>query len=396
MARNDARISVLTMIETIGLAGGGERLARDIVLSLDRDRFRRTLCSTRSNSHWSDQRGVARAIAEIEAEGVEVLELGRTGRFDLRSWRPLLERLRSDVDVVHAHMFGSNIWASILGTLARTPVVVAHEHTWSFEGQPMRKLLDRELIARFSDAFIAVSSEDRRRMIEIERIDPDDVIFIPNGIRKPQSSRGDHLRQELAIADGQSVIGTVGSLRPQKRYDLLIDAAAALKADFPQARFLIVGDGDERGSLGRRIAELGLDGYVTLLGRRDDVPELLDVFTLAVNSSDFEGSPLSIMEYMATGLPVVATRVGGNPDLIEDGRGGYLVDPGSPEQLARAISQVISEPGRALEMGEENRRRREREFDIATTARRVEDLYVELLGRSGRVGLPGSGESLAS
>ena len=84
--------------------------------------------------------------------------------------------------MIHAHMFGSNLWGTVIGRLTHVPIVIAHEHTWSFEGEPLKRLLDRELIARWSDAFVAVSRADRRRMIEIERIPPERIRFIPNGI----------------------------------------------------------------------------------------------------------------------------------------------------------------------------------------------------------------------
>lgn len=376
------KIRVLTMVETIGLAGGGERLARDIAAGLDPDRFERILCSTRTNALWLE-RGLGEVIEELEADGIEVIQLERHGRADLQSWIPLIQRLRSGVDVLHAHMFGSNVWAALLGTLASTPVIVAHEHTWSFEGKPLRKFLDRELIARKSDAFIAVSREDRRKMIEVEGIDPADVIFIPNGIATPQVSSGVELRTELGIDDEAWVIGSVGYMRPQKRYDVLIRAAAKLRdrgrEDF---RVVIVGDGVEEDALRGLVDQLGLDRFVCFLGQREDIPNVLGLFDLTVNSSDFEGSPLSIMEYMAAELPVVATRVGGNPDLITDGEGGYIVEPGSPEQLVAAIERVISDPEGARRMGAENHRRRELEFDISTTVSRFEQLYEELMARS--------------
>ena len=117
---------------------------------------------------WHRDTTAAGVLEELRDAGVRFLGIQRDSPVALRPWRPLLTILREETDVLHGHKFGSNVWAAVLGTLARTPVVIAHEHTWSFEGQPLRRLLDRELIARRSDAFIAVSREDRRRMIEIE------------------------------------------------------------------------------------------------------------------------------------------------------------------------------------------------------------------------------------
>ena len=115
------------------------------------------------------------------------------------------------------------------------PVIVAHEHTWSFEGQPLRRFGDREVIARGSSAFIAVSREDRRRMIEIEGIDPEDVMFLPNGIPSPPPPSGADVRAELGIAPDAPVIGTVSVLRPQKALDVLLRATRTLVGRVPRA-----------------------------------------------------------------------------------------------------------------------------------------------------------------
>ena len=180
------------------------------------------------------------------------------------------------------------------------PVIVAHEHTWSFEGQPLRRFRDRELIARGVDAFIAVSREDQRRMIEIERIDPEDTIVHPE--RHPgaaaRASGGD-VRAELGIAADAPVIGTVGVLRPQKALDVLLRATQLLVERVPRPA-----GADRRGgrpplrARGADATELGLEDTVMLLGVRTDVPDVLAALDVAVSSSDFEGSPLSVMEYM--------------------------------------------------------------------------------------------------
>ena len=223
---------------------------------------------------------------------------------------PLISYLRRErVDVIHAHKFGSNLWGSILGRLTRVPVVIAHEHSWSYAGQPLRRFLDREVIARGADVIVAVSRKDQRRMTEVEKIEPATIRFIPNGIAPPERS-GHDLRAELGIADGAPVVATVGQLRPEKALGVLIEAAKHLVPRFPELRVLIVGHGPVEHELRRLVAEASLEHTVLFLGRRSDVPDVLDAIDVAVCCSDFEGSPLSVMEYMAAGRPVVATRVG--------------------------------------------------------------------------------------
>ena len=176
-------------------------MAREIVTRLDPDRFERTLCVSRWSAEHESSAAARPVLAGLRDADVRLIGLARGSALDFAAWRPLLALLRRErIDVLHAHQFGSNLWAAILGPLAGTPAVIAHEHTWSFEGQRLRKLLDRELIARRVDAFLAVSREDRRRMIEIERIDPAKLIFVPNGISSPKAPSGVDVRAELGIS----------------------------------------------------------------------------------------------------------------------------------------------------------------------------------------------------
>ena len=369
---------MVTLIDIVGVGGGGERLAMEVVKRLDPDRFERILCVSRwSADEASDLEGAA--LDELRRSGVRFLGLERSSAAAVWSWRPLVSLLRSEpVDVLHAHKFGSNVWAAVLGRFARTPVVIAHEHTWSYEGQPLRRLLDRYLIAPRVDAFVAVSREDRRRMIEVEGISAEKIRFIPNGIATMPRDRGNDLRAEFGIDARDPVIGAVSGLRAQKAYDVLLRAAAILRPQFPRLRVLIAGWGEERAHLEALIDELGLERTVTLLGHRADIPDFLEALDVAVSSSDFEGSPLSIMEYMEAGKPVVATRVGGVPDLIEQGVHGLLVERRNPSALAASIAELLRDPDRAAKMGVRGRERRRSEFDIEVTRRRFEELYEEL------------------
>jgi len=264
-------------------------------------------------------------------------------------------------------------------------VVVAHEHTWSFDGGAVRRLLDRGVIARRCDIVVAVSREDRRRMISMEGLKPEDVVYIPNGIPPLPLPEEELRRTDLDLEEDDLVIGTVGVLREQKALDVLVKAAALLGGEFPSLRVLIVGTGGQHRALEHLINELGLQRTVRLLGPRTDVPALLRIFDLAVCSSNFEGSPLTVLEYMEAGLPVVSTRVGGVPDLVEDGVTGLLVDPGDPAALAGALSGLLGDRERRAEMGIKGRERRRSEFDIDVTVERIEQLYEELYrGKRGR------------
>lgn len=367
------------MVDVLSVGGGGERIAREIAAHLDHDRFDVSFWTTRSE--LSDAAGVA----ELAARGVEVHQMARERSYDLLSWRQIVGYARRKrIDVLHTHKFGSNVWGAALLPLMGGPVFVAHEHTWDFNGDRRRVWLDRELIARRAAAFVAVSQEDRRRMIELEGIPADKVRFIPNGIPAPPAPRPDRdVRAELDIAPGRPVVGVVATIRPQKALDVMIRAFAKVRATIPDAILLIVGSGGEGdGGEMQRLRALadGLGGAedVRFLGSRDDVPDLVDIFDVAALSSDFEGSPLSVMEYMAAARPVVATRVGGLEEQIVDGSNGILVAPQDPDALAAALIRVLRDPALAAAMGSAGKALREEKFSIEATTGAIAALYEEL------------------
>lgn len=375
----ERKLRHLTLVDRIGSFGGGERLAVEISKRLSPERFDRSLCATRWGPKLESRPTRARALDDLSHHGVKFVGLERKHALGLRSWRQLLALMRRErIDILHAHKFGSNLWAALLGPLAGVPVIVAHEHTWSFEGGAWRRFIDRHVIARRCDVVVAVSREDRRRLVELEGIRPERVIHIPNGIPAPPPPTGAVERDGLGLHEDDLVVGTVGVLRPQKALDVLVQAAAILRAEFRRLRVLVVGAGPEYEALEKLIGELNLSSTVRLLGYRTDVPELLPIFDVAASSSDFEGSPLSILEYMEAALPVVSTRVGGVPDLVEDGVTGLLVDRGDPGALARAIAELLRDPERRAQMGRTARDRRRREFDIDVTVERIEQLYEHL------------------
>jgi glycosyltransferase involved in cell wall biosynthesis len=374
------RLRVVTLIDFLGHRGGAEQLALLIATRLDHQRFDSTLCVSRWPPPPEWGRSTQQALEQLEQARVRFLPLGRRRKVDFWVWGRLARFLRKErIDVLHAHKFGSNVWGTVIGRSAHVPVVLAHEHTWSYQGRPLRRFLDREVVARGATRFIAVSREDRRRMTDVEGIDPDRTLFIPNGVLASPPPSGRDVRAMLGIRHGVPVIGLVGVLRPQKAISVLVHAAALLRDQWPDAQVLVVGDGPERASLEQLTNELGVQGVVRFVGHRSDVSDLLSVLDVAVSCSDFEGSPLAVMEYMEASLPVVATAVGGVPDLIESGLNGLLVPPRDPQRLADAIAELLRDPQRARAMGAHGRERRLNEFDIDVLVHRLEDLYCELV-----------------
>jgi len=363
------RLRVLTIIDAL-MTAGAETVATRIALGLDPGRFESVICSTRPSPR--------RHVETARAAGVEVLELGRRSKVDVWRWRPLVRLLRSGkVDVVHAHKFGSNLWAAMLVPRGRLPVLIAHEHSWSYEGT-LRRVVDRELIGRRSDVIVAVSPTDRTRMIELEGIPAEKVVFIPNGIPDRPAGDDERVRRELGLSAADPVVGTVCGLRPEKEVETILRALGRLAPHRPRLRFVVVGDGPERSRLERLSAELGVPAL--FLGHRpnEEMPDLLAAMDVLVCSSRFEGMPLAVLEWMAAGKAIVASRVGGIPSILEHDREGLLVPPRDFVGFADAIARLLDDPLERRRLGEAAQRRQRDEFRFDRTVSLLESLYERL------------------
>ena len=364
-------IRVLMLVDQLEpRSGGGERFAVGLAAHLPRDRFEVALCATRAVLPPWD--------ATLRESGVPWFALGRRATADVLPFRRLASVLRRQrVDVLHAHMFGSNVWGSVVGRLASVPVVVAHEQSWDYEGQPLRRLLDGRLVGRLADAFVAVSTADRDRMVALEGVPEEKIRVELNGfVPRPGPRLVSALRSELGVGDAP-LVGTVAILRPQKALEVLLEAFARVD---DRAHLVVAGDGECRAALEARADALGVGARTHFLGLRDDVDGILAACDVAAMSSDFEGTPLFAFECMAAGTPLAATAVGGLPDMFEDGRSALLVPPRDPAALADALSRLLGDAGLRESLAAAAATRLDR-YRIEAVAERFGALYTELLGR---------------
>ena len=369
------RLRVLVLIDFLSLTGGAERFALGLATHLPAERFDVWMCSTRRHE--------PEAVALLEQAGVTHLNLARRARWDIHRFRALLGLLRAErFDVLHAHMFGSNVWGVTFGRACRVPVVIAHEHNWSYTGEPLRVWLDRNVIARFASCYVAVSQSNLRRMVEIERIPPEKIVVLPTAYIPSEQSEGVDVRAELGLAAGTPVIATAANLRVEKALEVLIEAHATVVRSFPDAHLLIVGDGPCRAGLEQRRDELGLTGHVHLLGRRSDIDSILRDVDICAMSSDWEGMPLFALETMAAAKPMVATDVGGLPEIVSPGHTGLLVPPRDPSALAEALVSLLADPDRRRQLGEAGAAELG-DRTIDRVADRFAALYEQLLASAG-------------
>jgi glycosyltransferase involved in cell wall biosynthesis len=370
------RLRVLFLIEKAIESGGAERFAVGLITHLPRDRFEPWLCTTRHADP-----ATARALDDA---GIRQVHLGRRAKWDVHRLAGLVELLRRErFDVLHAHMFGSNFWGSVVGRACKVPVVIAHEQTWSYEDDRLRLWVDGRVIGRLATCFVAVSAADAERMIELEGVPAEKVVQLPNAyIPRPDHSTSD-LRAELGLGRRTPLVGTVAVLRPQKALTVLVDAHARLLERVPDAHLTIAGEGECRAQIEQRIHRLGVARSVHLLGLRRDVDAIVGAIDVAAMSSDFEGLPLFGLECMANHTPLVATAVGGLPEIVDHGRTGLLVPRRDPAALADAIADLLIDPARRERMAVAADERLSA-FTIDAVAARFAELYERLSAEARR------------
>jgi glycosyltransferase involved in cell wall biosynthesis len=371
-------IRVLELRSVRGTGGGPEKTILLGTARTDPARFAITVCYIRD-----DRDTVFGIDAKASALPVDYVELRERHSLDPSIWGALRRLVRErQIDIVHAHEYKTDFLAWLLGK-AEPIIPLATAHGWTGHSPRERYAyypLDKRMLASFPRV-IAVSGQIRSELIA-HGARPGRVVTVLNGIDHQQfrrdRTREQPMRAALGIAPEDVVIGSIGRLEPQKRFDLLLDAVATLRATHPRLRCRIAGDGSLNAALSNQITALGLSDVCTLLGHRDDVQALHHAFDLYVQSSDYEGTPNAVLEAMALETPVIATDVGGTAEMIVDGRDGRIVPPGDRAALAAAVGQALASPAVMRTWAASARSRVETDLSFATRMSKVEAVYTEL------------------
>ncbi len=362
------------------LRGGTERQFVYIVQFLDRERVDlRVGCLQRCGP----------LLAEIEALGMPIMEFPINSFFNLRAVR-LFTRLvrflrRERIDILHAFDFYTAVFAVPAARIANVPVVLASRR----ELFDLRSTWQRRAIraaCRLASGVVVNSSAAGADLLSSGAMKNQQVHLIPNCIDlqhfRPSKPKSEVLSSLGIGADGL-LIGTLCNLRPEKNLEMLLQAARHVHQILPESRWVFIGDGPERDKLQGVATQLGVSGAVLFLGDRADVPDLLGALDLFVLTSRTESFPNAILEAMAAACPVVATAVGGVPELVREGENGLLVSPGDAEGLTDKIIELLRDPARREAMGRAGRLRVEREFAAGEVSNRLQDLYLRLLNERG-------------
>ena len=313
---------------------------------------------------------------ELRAAGVRVTHVPTYGRRSFL-WPVVLRRWFESItpDIVHIH---DDPWlkAALAARQAQVPVVLFTLHGRTFETWVDRVLNRRA--ARLSDRITAVSIPLRHQLIERLHIEPQRVLTIPNGVDvehfAPNSGRG-AVRSRLGFESDQPLIGMVARLEPVKNHDCLLRAFVKVVAEYPAARLVLVGDGQLRYAIEKRIVDYGLSDSVLMTGERSDVADIYRALDVCVLPSFAEGAPISILEAMATGVCIVASAVSGTPELLDHGSCGLLVPANDSDALSEAISKVLRNPKLRRSLAEAGRRRCFERYTFGKIVDHYERLY---------------------
>jgi glycosyltransferase involved in cell wall biosynthesis len=335
-----------------------EKLLVEFARHADRDRFA---------LHFVSLAGRGAYAADIEACGWPVHTLDKPEGLRPSASLKLARLLRRHrVDVLHTHNNGPLIYGVPVARLAGVRRLVHTRHEQNLNWTPRHRRLFR-LLSRRLDWLACVSADSAALSVE-NGVSPAKVRTILNGVDLGAFDYGG------AKAGGPAVI--VARLRPEKDFPTLIRAVAIAVRRDPAFRLEIAGDGPEEGAIRALVAELGLEGHVRFLGLVRDVPSVLRRASQFVLSSTSEGIPVTLLEAMARGLPTVATRVGGIPEVVAEGETGLLVPPSDPAAMAEALLAVAGDPARGEAMGRAGRARVESRFDVRRMVREYEALYT--------------------
>ncbi len=373
-----SKLRILLVIKCLGF-GGAERLLVDTVARGDRHSFEYEVAYVLAAEHA--------LVPDIVSTGTPVHGLEGRGNSDLR-WMGRLRRLIVDgrFDVVHFHLpYTAALGRLVIATLpsGRRPAVVYTEHSLWNKMAVLIKGLNRATIGR-DQALVVVSEaahdalphrlKERARVI-VHGVDlsrSDALIADRDAVRA-------EVRAELGVDSQELLALTVANLRPEKGYDVLLDAARLAADRGLPLRFAAVGRGPLEDELRERSGQLGLEGRLQFLGQRYDVLRLLTAADLFVLASRQEGLPVSLMEATSVGAAIVATSVGGVPQVITDGVDGLVVPPGDPPALVDALVRLVGDPDLRAELGRAAKLRSTM-FDVTSACRQIEGIYRDVAG----------------
>ncbi len=372
----ESDIHIMQVLHTLEV-GGAEKLAYDISNSFDK--------SFQFSFFCLDALGYLSNL--IKQEGGNVYCFGRKDGWDFGLIKEFAELLTAKkVDIVHAHQYTPYFYAVLASFFSkRHPKVIFTEHG---RHQPdkvrWKRVVFNKIFQHLTAAYTGVARFSKDCLVEFEKIPENKIDVIYNGIdleRFPKTFDKDKIRKSLGFEADKTLVGIIARLDPIKNHSVLIEAISLLKNQFPDIQLIVVGEGPMLQELKNLVSTLAIDDTVIFTGLRKDVPRILMALDIFVLPSSTEAMSVTLLEAMSASLPVVATDVGGNQEVVIPHITGELVQPKDPHQLADAIESIISAPQKAEQMGKAGRERVEDMFTFDRMIEQYKKLYLKITGK---------------
>lgn len=377
--------TVLHVIDTLEYGGAQKLLA--LIAQWSPAAYRHIVCVLQTDTSIRQQ---------LEEAGATVICLNRQRpsifrplRFTLYTYQNIRDIMRlcsrHDVNIVQCHLSDAEFIGITAGRLAGADKILTTVHgaallpdrpLWSFRN--LLRLFATRALYRWVDHIIAVSDEVAQRLQEVFRIERSKITTVINRIDTERFARGQpasDMRKRLGLQTEHAVIATVARLSPPKGHSFLLESVSLLLPKHPLLKLLLAGDGELKESLYRQSHALHIDGCVIFLGSRSDITDILSAADIFVLPSISEGTPLALIEAMASGKPIIATNIPGIAKLIEHEKTGVLVPPGDADALAEAVDRLLRAPAMARSMGDAARSIAREKFDIRATIVELEKLW---------------------
>jgi len=370
-----SKFKVMYIAHSLGI-GGTEKLIYDMAEGMAERGIEPMVCCLDRLGVWGE---------ELKKKGLKAFDLQRKAGIDtalIKKMRRIIKDERPDILNPHQYTPYFYTICSSFG-LRDCPRIVFTEHGRFYPDKVRwKRVIFNQFANMLTDEIIGVSKFSKKALVDFEWFPAKRIKVIYNGIKAENYSRDIDValkRRSIGLNPEDQVIGTVGRLCAEKNYKMLIRAFAEVAKEIKNAKLVIVGGGELEGELKNLTAQLRLSQSVLFLGFRQDVPELLRIFDIFALSSDSEGASLVLLEAMASGLSIVATKVGGNPELVVEGETGILVPRGDSYKFSEAIIDILRDPERKQKLGGLGRQRVFEEFNFRKMVDEYIGLYEKLL-----------------
>jgi glycosyltransferase involved in cell wall biosynthesis len=360
--------------------GGREKVVASLMEELDRGLFEPSIVCLRR-----DREGIERFFPEAHTSATFLAK--KEGGIDFKLARGIRKLIvREKIAIVHCHNPGTLLYGGLAGLLARYPVVINTEHGYSYSIGKGKRFVEGILRNRIEKT-VAVCEDLKRKLCETTLTRPDKIQVVRNGISVKKFLNAVPCEEVRKFRNGSSepVIAAIGRLDHVKGHQVLIEAIKGSESQGHPSKLVIVGNGPLRHDLETRVRSLGLEKLVWFMGARNDIPEILSAVDIFVLPSLSEGLSITLLEAMAAGKAVIATNVGGNPEVIADGIDGLLVPQGSPGDLAQRLMELTADGDKREALGRAAAEKVSQFFPQERFVREMEGVYLKGLERKGYI-----------